>query len=441
MIKVLTTLKDNGYPSFLVGGCVRDLLLGKEPKDYDICTQARPEQVKSLFAKVVDSGIKYGTVTVLTSDISAGVEVTTFRKVVQNPDGPRASEIVFGSGPAEDVLKRDFTINGLLYDGETVVDYVDGQADLKNGVIRGIENADRRFQEDPLRMMRAVRLGCQLGFEIEPETLAAIGRNAALIGHVSSERIRDELVKILLGNGPAAGFRLLYSVGLLSIILPELALCYGFDQVNPHHTQDIFEHIMTVVENTPPDLIIRLAALLHDIGKPLTFSIDEEGTGHFYDHHLKSHELSKKILTRLKFDNKIIWQVSLLIKEHMNRLKNPKCSTLKRLINRVGAANIDALLELQMADVKRPGKMDEVADLLRIKGEIEAVLRKKEPMNPRELAINGDDLMALGIKPGKMMGRILMELTDKVIEDPGRNTRENLLAMAREIQIRRKEEF
>lgn len=385
MIKVLTTLQDNGYPSFLVGGCVRDLLLGKEPKDYDICTKALPEQVKSLFPKVVDTGIKHGTVTVLTKGLSAdsvdatgvAVEVTTFRKVVQNPDGPKASEIVYGSDPVEDVLKRDFTINGLLYDGVTVVDYVDGQVDLKSGFIRGIENPDHRFQEDPLRTIRAVRLGCQLGFEIEPGTLAAIGKNVSLISYVSPERIRDELMKILLGNRPAAGFRLLYRVGLLSIILPELALCHGFDQVNPHHSQDIFEHIMTVVENTPPDLIIRLAALLHDIGKPLTFSIDEEGIGHFYEHHLKSYDLSEKILTRLKFDNKTIRQVSLLIKEHMSKLKNPKRSTLKRLINRVGPENIAALMELQIADVKRPEKMNEGEDIQLIKAEIQAILLEK----------------------------------------------------------------
>lgn len=430
---ILSTLQSNGYPSFLVGGCVRDLLLGREPKDFDICTKATPEQVKNIFPKVIDTGIKYGTVTVLSDNLA--VEITTFRQIVSNPDGARASDIVFGTNVSEDVAKRDFTINGLLFDGEKLIDLVGGKADLEQKIIRAIENPDARFREDPLRMIRAIRFCCQLGFIMDPQTLIAIKRNAELIVYVSPERIREELNKILLSNRPAAGFRLLYQTELLNYFLPELDRCHGFEQQNPHHTEDVFGHIMTVLENTPAQLNIRWAALLHDIGKPVTFSVDEAGIGHFYDHHLKGHDLAKEILVRLRFDNKFIREVSLLVKEHMSKLKSPQRSTLKRLINRVGIENIDDLLELQMADVKRPDKMNEVEELLRIKARVKEILQEKEPMSPRDLAINGHDLKGLGIQPGRLMGRILSELMDKVIDNPELNTRENLLELVKKMEL------
>jgi tRNA nucleotidyltransferase (CCA-adding enzyme) len=425
VLTVLDTLQSNGYPSYLVGGCVRDFILNKQPKDYDICTRSLPEQVKALFPKVVDTGIKYGTVTVLTNGFP--VEVTTFRKVVYNPDGPRATEIVYGTDTAADVRKRDFTINGLLFDGNQIIDYVGGESDLKNRIIRAIEDPNDRFGEDPLRMMRAIRFRCQLGFEIEPATLEAMGHQAKLAEKLSQERIRDELNKILLSAYPDEGFRLLHQTGLLKQVLPELELCHGFQQQNPYHSQDVFEHILTAVKNSPPELNLRWAALLHDIGKPDTFSLDENGIGHFYEHHLKSCDLAETILNRLKFDRKSIRQVTILVREHMNLLKTMKRSALKRLINRVGAENYEALLELQIADVKRAKTTEEIEELHRVKARIQAILQKQEPLNLRELAINGDDLKALGIEPGKMMGRILRDLLEKVIDNPELNTRERLL--------------
>ena len=427
---ILNTLNSAGFPSFLVGGCVRDLLLGKAPKDFDICTKAKPEEVKRHFPKVIDTGIKYGTVTVLLDRLK--VEVTTFRKVIQYNGGARSGEIEFGQTAEEDVQKRDFTINGLLFDGENVVDYVGGLEDLDRKVIRAIEDPDKRFLEDGLRMIRGIRFVCQFGFAIEPVTLEAIRWNSSFITKVSPERVRDELVKILLSESPSKGFYLLHDTGLLGYILPELERCYQFNQHNPHHSRDVFGHIMSVVENSPPDLKIRLAALLHDIGKPLTFSLDGKGVGHFYGHHLKSYDLSLEVLTRLRFDNKTINNVSALIKEHMNRLKFPKNSTLKRLINRVGRWNIEALLELQMADVKRPGKTDELEDLKRLEKEIQSILHEKEPMSARDLAINGNDLRSLGIEPGIRMGKILSALTDMIIDKPELNTRVRLLEIVQD---------
>jgi tRNA nucleotidyltransferase (CCA-adding enzyme) len=434
---VLDTLQSNGCQSYLVGGCVRDSILNKQPKDYDICTRALPEQVKALFPKVVDTGIKYGTVTVLTNGFP--VEVTTFRKVVYNPDGARATEIVYGTDASEDVRKRDFTINGLLFDGNQLIDYVGGESDLKNRIIRAIEDPNDRFGEDPLRMMRAIRFRCQLGFEIEPATLEAMDHLAKLAEKLSQERIRDEFNKILLSAYPDEGFRLLHQTGLLKQILPELELCFGFQQQNPYHTQDVFEHILNVVKNSPPELNIRWAALFHDIGKPDTFSLDGNGIGHFYEHHLKSCDLAETILNRLKFDRKSIRQVTILVREHMNLLKAMKRSALKRLINRVGAENCEALLKLQIADVKRSEKTEEIAELLRVKASIRAILQEKEPLDLRELAINGDDLKALGIEPGKMMGRILRDLLEKVIDNPELNTRERLLDMVERNYQRREQ--
>ena len=428
---VLESLNAAGFASFLVGGCVRDLLLGKVPKDFDICTGARPAEVKKLFSEVIDTGIQYGTVTVLCDRLA--IEVTTFRKSMECiGDGSRTNKIEFGQTAAEDVQKRDFTINGLLFDGEKVTDYVDGLSDLDQKIIRAIGDPDERIREDSLRMMRAIRFVCQLGFAIEPLTQAAICNNASLISRVSPERIRDELIQILLCNCPSKGFYLLHETGLLIFILPELEKCFNFNQRNPHHSQDVFGHIMTVLENTPLDLTIRLAALLHDIGKPLTFSLGEDGVGHFYGHNLKSCDLAKAVLTRLKFDNKTIDKVLILIKEHMNRLKSPGKSTLKRLINRAGIGNVEALLDLQIADVDRPGKKDEVKDLQDIKQQISTILWENGPMKVSDLAINGDDLISLGIAPGEAMGKILNELLDLVIEKPESNTREDLLKKVQE---------
>ncbi|HOJ77123.1 MAG TPA: CCA tRNA nucleotidyltransferase [Bacillota bacterium] len=431
ILQVLNTLNINGYPSFLVGGCVRDLLLGKEPKDYDVCTKALPKTVKLLFPKVIATGIKHGTVTVLTEKLS--VEVTTFRRKVNDQQSVDhlTGQMEFGTDVREDVLTRDFTINGILYDGNQVIDYVGGVTDLREGVVRGIRDAASRFREDPLRMLRAIRFACQLEFKIEAETFAAIIHNRGLITKVAAERIREELNKILLSNQPSRGFQLLQQSQLLRYILPELEACYGFEQCNPYHTQAVFDHILTVVENVPPVLHLRWAALLHDIGKPLTFTMDQQGAGHFYGHDLKSYELAKEILIRLRFDNKLIRKVTLLVYEHMNKLKNPHRSTLKRLINRVGAENVEELLELQIADVKRPGNESDEAALSEVKNQIQMVLQQQEPLSSKDLAINGDDLKALGIKPGRLMGKIISELIEMVIEKPELNTKAALIEVVK----------
>lgn len=416
--EVLEELNNHGFKSFIVGGAVRDLLLGKDPKDYDISTEAYPEQVKRIFQKVVDTGIKFGTVTVINRGFS--VEVTAFRKI--NPD--------FAATFEEDVKTRDFTINGLLFDGEKTIDLVGGLEDLAGGRIRAIGDPHDRIKEDALRMLRALRLHCQLDFTIEDGTFSAITHNSSLIQGVAQERIRDELIKILMSSQPAEGMRMLHHTGILKFILPELEACHNFDQKNFHHNKNVFEHILAVVDYTPNDLILRLSALLHDIAKPLTFTLDDKGVGHFYFHNIKGQELAAEILTRLKFDHKTIETVGALVREHMSVLRVPRHRTIKRLINRVGRENIYQLIELQIADEMASAPPHNFRIFQDLKQAVSQIFANNEPLTLRDLAVSGADLIALGFPPGPEMGKVLDMLLDRVINNPKINKKEMLIKIA-----------
>jgi len=420
VMEVLKRLCDQGYKSFIVGGAVRDLLLGKIPKDYDICTDAAPDKVKDIFDKVIDTGLKFGTVAVQHGKFF--VEVTTFRKGIN------------GKSPEEDVRSRDFTINGLLFDGENLIDLVGGLEDLTGQIIRAIENPHERFKEDALRMMRAVRLHCQLGFQIEDDTFRSISSNANIIQGVAQERIRDELVKILISDKPADGLKILHKTGMLEFILPELDACHNFDQKNFHHNKDVFDHILAVTDNTPNDLILRLAALLHDIAKPQTFSLDENGVGHFYLHNLKGEEMTKAILTRLKFDSKTIDVVGTLVREHMSKLFLLRGSTIKRLINRVGRENIFKLIDLQIADEKGSAPPHNLKIFDDLRKEIDKIFANNEPLKLGDLAIGGTDLKELGFQPDPDMGKVLNILLNRVIKKPKLNKKEILVKIALELK-------
>lgn len=427
-IQVLSHLRAKGYDSYLVGGCIRDLLLGKEPKDFDICTAATPELVKSLFAKVIDTGLKFGTVTVLVNDTA--IEVTTFREGVQFEDGERHSISGFGDSPEQDVKSRDFTINALLFDGHKITDLVGGLRDLERKLIRAIGVPGDRFKEDALRMMRAIRLCCQLDFHIEPDTLRAIGLHAGLIRKSAPERIRDELMKILTGSVPSKGIRLMRETGLLKYFLPELDACYRFDQKNPYHDKDVFDHILAVVDNTPKDPVLRLAALLHDIAKPESFTVDDKGIGHFYYHNAKGQTMSRIIMERLRFDNQTVDIVSRLVKEHMSKLKNPRPATVKKLINRVGAGNIYRLMDLMMADEAGSAPPHNFQPLENLRGEVQRILDSAEPLTVSDLAVAGRDLLQMGFQQGPEIGHVLNELLKCVIGSPELNTKEQLLELA-----------
>ena len=421
---VLNKLNQLGFESYLVGGCVRDLCLGRTPKDFDLTTKATPEEVMSMFNHTIPTGIKHGTVTVMMNAIS--LEVTTFRTDGDYTDNRRPDSVKFGVTIEEDISRRDFTINGLLYGGE-VTDLVYGLGDILNKVIRCIGNADDRFKEDALRMMRAIRFSCQLGFTIQYVTREAIIENSELIKNVSQERVRDELVKILLSDRPSEGIQLLSKLGILQYILPELQFCVGFDQHNRYHRKNVFDHILKVLKVTPSGLNVRLAALFHDISKPETFTIGEDQCGHFYSHHKVGADKTREIMKRLKFDNDTINNVCILVYEHMSRYPKLREGSVKKLLKRLGEQNVDDLINLQIADIIGSKPPFDFEDIVLLKNELKRIIEFKEPISVKQLAINGFDLIEMGIEPGRRMGNILDELLQMVMNNPEMNTKEELL--------------
>jgi tRNA nucleotidyltransferase (CCA-adding enzyme) len=433
VLEVMETLEKAGYQAYLVGGSVRDLLLNRQPKDWDLATDAQPPKVRSVFERTAPTGERYGTVTVL-GEIP--VEVTTFRKEGRYLDGRRPETVEFSSSLEEDLIRRDFTLNALAAgrDGH-VVDYVGGLQDLKRRIIRSVGDPGERFREDALRMLRAHRLVAELGrdFRIEPRTLEAIGANAHLILNVSWERIRDELVRTLISDNPGV-MRDLYHSRILGHILPEVAECYGFQQSSRHHDKDVFEHTIVALESSPKRLRVRLAALLHDVGKTKTFTVDSEGEGHFYGHSQKSAEIAGEVLRRLRFDSQTISSVCTLIREHMTRHSRMGTKGLKRLITRVGRELLDDLFDLQTADVKASGHPDDLSSVLRLRAGALKVLASGDPLTVKDLAVDGRDLIQWGMKEGREIGFVLRAMLERVLEDPTINTKEGLRSVFEDIK-------
>lgn len=422
----------NNYEAFMVGGCIRDALLCKTPKDYDIATSAKPEITEKLFKRTIPTGIKHGTVTVLIDN--EPYEVTTYRTEGEYKDNRRPDEVYFVSDIKEDLSRRDFTINAFAYNSrEGLKDFFGGLDDLNNGLIRSVGDANKRFNEDALRMLRAIRFSTQLNFDIEENTLNAIKDNKDLIKNISAERIRDELCKILVSNNVRNGLKLLEKCGLLQIIIPEIVPSIGFDQKNIYHFEDVFNHTLSVIEKSPEDLTIRLAALLHDIGKPDVFFIDDKGNGRFFGHNTKSEKIARDILNRLRFDNKTIKSVCILVREHMNVLDNASNLAIKRLINRVSKENIYSLLALQKADIlslKDPNvALYKVSDMRK---KIDNIIDSNTPLTVKDLAIDGGKLIKeLQIKPGKLVGDILNHLLELVLKNPELNNYNSLITEAK----------
>jgi tRNA nucleotidyltransferase (CCA-adding enzyme) len=428
---ILDTLKDNGCESYIVGGSVRDFITGTYvPKDYDIATNALPEEIIKFFNKTIPTGIKHGTITVMIN--GNGYEVTTYRIDGEYLDNRRPEDVTFVSNLKEDLARRDFTINALAFNEDNgVIDYFGGKLDLENKLIRAVGEPNKRFKEDALRMLRAIRFASSLNFEIEERTLQAIKANSNRVLNVSNERIRDELCKMLVSNNAAKALRLLEETKLLEFILPELQESVGFNQQNPHHDKDIFEHTLAVVENCPREVNLKVAALLHDIAKPICFTIDEDGIGHFYGHDKKGGILSAQILRRLKFDNESISKITILVKEHMNVLEKPTDASVKRLINRVGVDLVRDLFALQRADAlgSRFPEM-RLEEIDRVEEKTRAILEAKVPLAIGELAINGGDLISeFSLRQGEEIGAMLKFLLEKVLENPEINSKEQLLAI------------
>ncbi len=421
--------------AFIVGGCVRDSLLGLKPKDWDITTNASPQLVKETFEKqglrVIETGIKHGTVTVIINE--EPYEITTYRVEDEYIDNRRPSNVEYTDNLTEDLIRRDFTMNSMAYN--TVIGLVDnfnGRKHLNERIIKCVGDGNERFSEDALRMMRAIRFSSQLDFHIDEHTLENIKINAILIKNISKERIKDELNKILLTDRPSKGIRKMVESGLMGYIIPEMMKCVGFDQKNKYHDKDVFEHILMVVDNCPKDLEIRLAALLHDIAKPDCFTEDDQG-GHFYRHELFGAELAENILKRLKYDNKTIENVVNLVREHMFKGKGIKRKAIKRMISRIGEVNAFKLFILQEADCKAsaPGHRS-ILDVEMMREKTQQIIMMNEPMRVSDLCIKGSDVMELGVEPGKEIGEILRYLLDICLDDPDMNKRQILLNIVRE---------
>jgi len=424
-----------GHLCYFVGGAVRDGLLGLPVNDWDAATDATPEEVQRLFHSVIPTGIQHGTVTVRWHGRS--IETTTFRVEGEYLDGRRPESVAYTSHLVEDLSRRDFTINGMAVDPDTdeIVDPNGGLSDLASGLVRAIGNPVERFTEDGLRPLRAVRFASRLGFCVDPATLEAIPQTLDRFRLVSSERIRDEFIKIISSDRPAAGLRMLDDTGLLAEFLPELIACKGVGQGGPHR-YDVWNHLVESCAAAPPDLVLRLAALLHDIGKPSRRVENPDGGLTFHGHDQESARLAEVALKRLKFTNAVIARVATLIRNHMfDYADDWTDAAVRRFIARVGLENIKPLVLLRLADGSGlgHGRVDP-GTLMPLVERVESLCERDQAFRIKDLAIGGNELAAHGWPKGPQMGRALEELLEAVLEDPELNTKERLLEIAEKIK-------
>ena len=432
---IIDTFYKNNYEAYMVGGCVRDCILGLSPKDYDITTSATPEITQSLFKKTIPTGLDHGTVTVVIEH--EGFEVTTYRTEGKYIDNRRPESVSFVSDIKEDLSRRDFTINAFAYNEQSgLVDYFDGLNDLNNKIIRAVGEPNARFQEDALRMLRAIRFSSQLDFSIEDKTLSAIKENCDLIKNISVERIRDELCKILMTPNASKGLTLLKDTGILEIILPEIYNLVEYTPLCTNHNRDVFVHTLKVIDNTDTDLILRLSALFHDVGKLNTLKRLPSGHHYFPGHSEESAIMTKDILKRLKFDNETRSSVYSIIYDHVVLMPEymPTDGEIKRLINRVGIKNIFTLYDLQRADIN--SLWDPVPFLAKVdymSDRTKDILQNNEPLTIKDLDINGSNIIReFNLKPGKILGEILNYLLEKVLDNKDLNSKQTLLELAKE---------
>jgi len=396
---IIKRLNDSGYEALVVGGCIRNLIMGEETHDWDITTKATAEEISRVFKefRVIPVGRKFGTITVV-------IEHTNYEVSIFKKNKPAPTTNLF-----EDLRHRDFTINALAWrDGEGVIDYFNGLEDIKQKIIKGVENPCKRIEEDPLRMLRAVRLACELDFKIDKATLRAIEKNSSLIKKVSVERIRDEFTKILLSNYPRRGFKLLHRLGLLRFIMPELQRCAG---------EDLFEHILGLTGNLPSDLNLRLSAILYNI-KSISH-LDEKK------------EIIVKILQRIRFKNAVIKKVTVLTQENWQAINFSKKMNIRQLTARISMENLKDIWELKKALIKESRSSEEFksAEIERAENNIREILQERPPVSLKDLAVNGKDLFELGYKEGKDIGEALKKLLKIVIEKPELNKKKILVKL------------
>ena len=423
----MTRLEEAGFESYVVGGCVRDMLLGLTPQDYDICTSATPEQTAEVFAdyQLVRSGEKHGTIGVVID--GAVYEITTFRTEGGYTDSRHPDWVEFVSDVQEDLARRDFTVNAMAYSPKTgIIDPFGGQEDLKNQVLRAVGIPEKRFSEDALRILRGARFASRYQLTPDAATEEAMLKLAPTMESLAAERVFSELCKLIL---TATATDLLRYTPIITQVIPELSAAVGFEQRNPHHAYDVYTHTAYVVENTPKELTLRLAALLHDVAKPATFTLDENGVGHFYDHASLSADIADAVLARLKAPTALRQQVVLLIRQHMAPL-TPDEKLLRRRLAQYGEATLRQLLALQKADRSAKGVEDVDTDSDAALALLETILAAESCFSLKQLAVDGNDLMELGFAPGPDLGNALQKLLDMVVDQQIPNEKSALLTAA-----------
>ncbi len=437
--RIIDILEGAGYEAYAVGGCVRDTILGRCPDDWDITTSARPAEIKALFRRTVDTGIEHGTVTVLMGRHAC--EVTTYRIDGEYKDSRHPESVTFTGLLSEDLERRDFTINAMAYnDREGIVDLHGGQADLENKVIRAVGDPAERFNEDALRIMRAVRFAAQLGFEIEDGTKEAASSLAENLRNISAERIRTELVKLIVSPNPDM-LRMAYDMGITGVILPEFDLAMETPQNNPHHMYSVGEHTLHAMSNISSDgydeqtlTVLRLSMLFHDLGKPACKVTGRDGVDHFKGHPSAGKDIAFSVMRRLKFDNKTRDAVLSIVLYHDLR-PEPTLPGVRKAVNLVGESTAELLADVQTADImaqseyKRSEKLEKLA---MTKKNYELIKANHDPLFVRDLRIGGNDLISAGLAQGQLIGEVLNHLTGLVLEDPSLNERDSLLQLAKQ---------
>lgn len=426
---ILDILNSNGFEAYAVGGFVRDNLMGKAVGDFDVTTSALPQQTEQLLKchniKYIETGLKHGTITAVVN--GEPIEITTFRADGEYKDNRRPETVSFVTDIADDLSRRDFTVNAMAYNEEKgLVDLFGGRQDLENKIIRCVGDADKRFKEDALRIMRALRFSAVLGFEIEEKTKKAVFDNKQLLSNVAGERIFTELYKMLIGDN-------IYNVlnefkAVFAVIIPELAPAFSCEQKNPWHIYNVYQHIIHAVENAPKNCDLRLAMLFHDIGKPVVKTTDSRGIDHFKTHAAVSAEIAEKILRRFHVSNKITEKVVQLIYYHQS-VENVDDIRVKRWIAKIGAEQTENLFKVRLADLKahNPEKIDyEVEKLHALLHELEEIIKAGEAVSLKELAVHGNDLIALGFK-GKEIGDKLNEILALVVDEKLKNEKAEIL--------------
>ena len=429
--EIIGALERAGFAAYVVGGCVRDACLGLTPQDYDLCTSALPEQTESVFRdrRLVLAGKKHGTVGVVTE--TGVVEITTFRTEGSYRDNRHPDWVRFVPDVERDLARRDFTVNAMAYSPTRgFADPFGGREDLEKGILRAVGDPETRFREDSLRILRGVRFAVRYGLKVDAATETAMFSQAGLMDNLARERVFEELCRLL---PLVTAEDLLRFAPILAAVIPELKPMIGFDQRSPHHGYDVYTHTAHVVAGTPADLTLRWAALLHDVGKVPTFSVDETGRGHFYDHAVKGAEMADGILRRLKAPNALRERVVLLIEKHMAQLQ-PEKKNLRRQIGRLGLDTVYQILSLQQADNSNKGtpKSGENEKYVQILDVLEEIRSEDGCFSLKDLAVNGNDLLQIGFS-GRTIGLMLNWLLEQVMEENLTNERGVLLSWARRV--------